>query len=156
MRYLIIFFLFPIFSFAQSDYSNWITPVANIEFREGKINYYYLDDVLNLYRLKPMFYVRDSFRINIVPGVYKKDKTYTEIVSELNFSIENFTPDHATFSDKHEFLKRAALMAVWTTCEQDPVSESTLNDLELLSMDSDVQISDEAILVKQLIKNTQH
>jgi hypothetical protein len=156
MRWLIILFLFPLFSFAQIGNSNWITPVANIEFRDGRINYYYLQDELNLYRLKPIFYIRDSFRMIIVPGVYKKDKTYDEIVSDLNFSVENFAPDRATSSEKHDFLQRAALMAVWMTCGHEPVLDNILNKIEILSMDSDSKISGEAILVKQLIKNTQH
>jgi hypothetical protein len=156
MRCLIIFFLFPLLSVAQIGNSNWITPIANIEFREGRINYYYLPDELNLYRLKPLFYIKDSFRMIIVPGVYKKDKTYTEIVSDLNFSVENFAPDRANSSEKHDFLQRAALMAVWTTCGHEPISESILNKLEILSVDSDSQISDEAILVKKLIKKTKH
>ncbi len=147
MRYLIILFLLPIITLAQQGTENWITPFAHIEFHQGKIVYYYLQSDAPVIRLRPQFYVKDSFQMIPASGIYNGDKTSTEIKTELRSSVECAEPVGIVKAGKQDFLQQVALLVVWMTCGQEPVSKNTMDKVGTLACDSDTQVAAQAKLV---------
>jgi hypothetical protein len=141
MRWVIIFFLFPLFSLAQTVNSNWITPVANIEFGEDRIIYSFsLDECITFINLHPVHYSGEIIEIKGVIGTGCIDD-YQEMLNQLYTYIEEWNYNAACNKDKYNYLKAIGLLTIWNYPGKNTFSANTLEILSYLEDDLSIEIT---------------
>lgn len=146
--FLLLFF--PIAIMAQ-DNSDWITPVANIEFKDNLVVYTCQVSEPG-FRLEPLF-ITDKFIIIFSPqtGYPVADNLF--IIREwLTDQVSSF-PAEGSPGMKELYLKACALYIIWNIGGEKLPDEALEQRLALLEQDMNTTISHQATLVKQLYES---
>jgi len=152
MKIFLILFIIPLMVMAQKGTTDWISPVADVQFTENTIYYYYLIDLAPLWNLQPVFYVKDAFRAVPVKLMYSYEKSPGLIEAELESFVESSDVVNSGLLQKHKFLRAATLEIIWATCGRNLVSSSMIAKIESLKTDADSTIAYESFQVEQLIE----
>ena len=150
MRFLIIFFLFPLLSVTQTDNSNWIAPIANIEFSESKIIYSYsLDDCCSFERLRPVYYNETILEMKGIMGIGCIDD-YKDMLNQFHDYLDDWYIGRANNKDKFNYLKATSLLIIWNTQWMDLIPDNSLEILGYLQNDMSMEVANAAKLVLAL------
>lgn len=137
---LVMIFLLPVFALGQRGNKDWITPVANIEFGEGKIIYSYsLDRCITFEQLKPVHFSEEIMEIKGVMGTGCIDD-YQDMLNQLNTYIEEWNYNGASNKDKYNYLKAICLLTIWDYPGKNIFSANTHEILGYLEQDLSIEI----------------
>jgi len=149
-----IFLVFAFSSFAQQN-DEWITPFATVEFRAGKIMYYYADADPVL-RLTPVFIPGNLLVINnpmrmVEPETFQYWKeTIGNLASASNYAGENR-------EEKLHFLKAFTLQTIWSMSNQDDLPPTQAYEtVTVLTGSNDKTIAENAGLARDLFESVQN
>ncbi len=149
-----ILLFFTLNSFAQQN-GEWITPFASVEFKAGKIIYYYADADA-LLRLTPVFIPGNLLVINnpmrmVEPETFQYWKeTIGNLASASNYAGENR-------EEKLHFIKAFTLQTIWSMSNQDDLPPTQAYEtVTALAGSSDKTIADKASLASDLFESVQN
>lgn len=150
MKYLIVLFFIPISLFSQKVNEFWVTPIANIEFSESKIIYYYsLDECRSFENLKPIHYNRDIMEMKGVFGTGCIDD-YKDMFNQLHLYLEEWQYGIACNKDKYTYLKATSLLIIWNIHWMKLIPDNSPEILGYLENDMSIEISRAAKMVLKL------
>ena len=148
-----IFLVFALSSFAQQN-DEWITPFATVEFKAGKIMYYYAD-ADPLFRLTPVFIPGNLLVINnpmrmVDPESFQYWKeTIRDLASATGYAGENR-------EEKLHFIKAFTLQTVWSMGNQDDLPPTQAYEtVTALAGSNDKTIAKNAGLARDLFESVQ-
>lgn len=150
MKYLVFLLLLPSVAFAQKVNDNWITPIANIEFVDGKIVYSYsLDECSPFEHLKPVHFSGEIMEMKGVFGTGCIDD-YKDMLNQLHTYLEEWNYTVACNKDKYNYLKATSLLIIWDIHWMDLIPDNSMEILGYLENDMSIEISNNTKLVLKL------
>jgi len=149
MRKIIILLLFPLAINAQSNYDNWITPIADIEFSNGKVIYYYVAEVQPVFdRIVPLSY---SNTLLLMYPVFVKVKMEQKMIDELKASVHNYLSNwsvqYSDNRDENRFIAYCCIQIIW---DRSALPENAIQALNILKNDLSILTSENATLALKL------
>ena len=148
-----IFLVFSISSFAQQN-DDWLTPFATVEFKAGKIMYYYAESD-PLFRLTPVFIPGNLVIVNnpmrmIEPETFQYWK---EAIRDLA-SVADLGESR---EEQLHFLKAFTLQTVWSMSKKDDLpSTQAYETVTALAGSNDKAIAESAGLARDLYEFVQN
>jgi hypothetical protein len=137
-----------ILSAPAQDRSQWLTPVADIQFKGDKVVYCYqvCDPV---YRLEPLFITSAYMAIPSMRNGSSIANDISKTRKWLNSEVKSL-PAGNDISSKETFLKACALYIIWNMDHTMLPDEGLEQNITILTFDSNEAISHEAKLVIKL------
>lgn len=147
MRILILYLIFiPLLSFSQNT-DNWITPFANIEFKDGLV--YYQHAISQADPLIPQFVITEVYLPQVATGRMFDHEVYLESQKFIIDIVHGMNIYKGYNNEKIFYLKAFALLCIWGIDDALP-SPVALEAVWDLCNDPDSKISETAIIVKNL------
>ena len=149
---LLIFSFSALSGFVQNITDGWICPVANIEFRNGKVIYYYsADECASLFdKLHPVHYDCNLLELTPVIGAGCA-KDYRQMEKEAFDYVANWQIVGAQYSDKYNYLKTVSMLLIWSSNYTGYLlPDNTLEMLKNLQAEPFAEISQSATSVIKL------
>ncbi len=142
--------LLPVLSHSApaQDRSQWLTPVADIQFQENKVMYcYQVSDPV--YGLEPLF-ITSAF--TAIPSMRSGSSVADDISKTRKWLNDEVRALHAgnDITSKETFLKACALYIIWNMRGAQLPDEALLKCIASLESDQDAGIAHNAALVRQL------
>lgn len=149
MRKIIFLLLFPMVINAQSNYDNWITPIADIEFSKEKVVYYYVAEVQPFFdRIVPLYYSCDLLLMYpVFVKVKMEQKTIDELKASVHNYLSNWSVQYSNSRDENRFLKYCCLQIIW---DRSTLPENAIQALNILKNDLSILTSEKATLAAEL------
>jgi len=150
LRLTITVLLLVVFSLSATaqDRSQWLTPIADIQFKGDKVVYYYqVSDPT--YRLEPLF-ITSAF--TAIPSVRKGSSVANDLSKSRKWldSEVKFPPSCNDITAKEAYLKACALYIIWNMNHIKLPDDRLEQNITILTSDSDTSISHDAYLSKKL------
>lgn len=153
MKTLLLFILaFPLLVFSQqSDNKKPLTPYADIDFENGKVNYTVGNAKLNFeYRLLPKMYDKRLLQIrfnntNVQVNSKYMAESQKAIRNFVNTELVNMKPTQ----EQMDYIKLCALLIIW----DNKLEAHAASELEKLTVSQDKMVKKNAELVISLMES---
>ncbi|MBM3437069.1 MAG: hypothetical protein FJY07_12740, partial [Bacteroidetes bacterium] len=155
MRWIIIFFLFPLFSLAQTVNSNWLTPFATVDFREKEI-VFRVAEISPACELIPVALLPGEFLLSREQSVPLKCAEIYQGIRQLGAYLENPDQPGRNYNDRLRYIKAFALQSFLALSNHGMPSTAVYDKVSNIAAVPDQEIARISGMTLQLYKHVEN